>query len=98
MLRHFAIVSQPETQRNTQLPDLLTLLICPHQHRLLDDMPLHRLLDIGLAWFLQIRKDGIERVKLVEVAMAPDRWTRAAVTGALEITHTIQRSRGQFVR
>jgi len=59
-----------------QLPALLTLLINSHQHRLLDNMPLHRFLDIGLAWFLQIRKNSIERVKLVEITMA-----RSADTG-----------------
>jgi hypothetical protein len=52
---------------------LLLLFVIPHQLAHRQDVALHRLFQGGFGRRLQNRQDNVERVQLVEVAMAADR-------------------------
>src|SRR5262249_24539672 len=60
-------------------------LIGPDELRLLDDMPGHRLLDVGLCSRSEIAKRAVQRVELEEIPMAPDRRARTTITAMPEI-------------
>src|SRR3954462_15755831 len=63
----------------------LLLLVRPHEHGLAEDVAMHRLLEIRLARFAEIAEHDVQRVQLVKVAVASDRWARAVETGAVPV-------------
>jgi hypothetical protein len=54
-------------------------LVGADQHRLGEDVSLHRFLQRGLVRALEFRQDGVERVELVEVAVPPESLTPSRV-------------------
>src|SRR5262249_47044169 len=62
---------------------LPVLLVGADDDRLREDVSLNRFLQRGLVRTPEIRQHCVERVELVEVAVAPDRRARTAIAGAL---------------
>src|ERR1700680_5027984 len=58
----------------------LCLLVCPDQLASADDVPLNRLLKIGLFRIVKPLEHGVEREQLEEIAMASDWRARSHVT------------------
>src|ERR1700680_1260720 len=61
---------------------LRAFLVGADHHRLGKDVSMHRLLQSGLVRTLEFRQDRIERIELVEVAVAAYRRGGAAPNGA----------------
>src|SRR5438270_4045548 len=70
-------------------------LVGSDQLDVLDEMALHRLLELRLGGILQILKPDIERIELEEIAMSTDRGARAAVGLLSEIVGAMPRLRRQ---
>src|SRR5438270_13516689 len=66
-------------------------LVGSHQLDVLDEMALHRLLELRLGGILQILKRDIKRIKLEEIAMSTHGGTRAAVGLLSEIVGAMPR-------
>ena len=57
------------------------------------NVAVHGLFQRGLAGLVQIGQYRVEGIELMNVAMATDGRTGAAVTGALPVVQTFQRSK-----
>jgi ABC-2 family transporter len=74
------------------------LLIRPNQLRLADDVTLHCRFELRLGGLVEIGQLHVQRVKLVEVAMAADGGAWTAVAGVLKIVLALARPGRKFSR
>src|SRR5450830_1952678 len=64
---------------------LLSLLVRPHQHRLGENVALHRPLELRLRRLAEVGEGGVEGVEFEEVAVTANRGTGVAVPGSLPV-------------
>src|SRR6185369_9592639 len=77
---------------------LIALLIRPDELGLLEDVALHRLLELRLRGVAEIGQDRVEGIELVEVTVSADGRTRTAVARPLPVVHALLRSGRQRAR
>ena len=74
------------------------LLIRPDEFGLRQDVPLHCLFELRLAWPAEVGKDGVESEELVEVAVAADRRAWPSIARPLPVVQSLARAGGQRLR
>src|SRR5215212_10281253 len=79
--------------RLTSREHLVAFLVRPHQLRLIQDVSLHRLLEVWLLCRRQVQS-RIECIELEEVAMPTNRRARPSIASLAEIVRAVHRSRG----
>jgi len=73
------------------------LLVRPEEFGLRQDLPLHGLFELRLAWPAEVGKDSVESEELVEVAVAPNRRARPAIARPLPVVQSLACAGGQRV-
>src|ERR1051326_9603698 len=84
-----------ESVADPRIPDSRLLLLIGTDHDgVREDVPLHRLLDLGLGGQLEIGQHGVEGVELVHVAVPPDRRGGPAVARGPSVLFFLAGARG----